>query len=153
MSSEDAVKPTKNSINFIQCPPWSSGLANSCSPSFRSSLSPTTMPFLFCSAKVQADRNIPYSWYWSGKPIREGYKRGEYIREVRTDVCGPAPPSYYSDHRYSYRERKHHCQHVYNSCEPPKYQCSPTRCYHPPVGLGWCQQGGYYESRRCCSGF
>lgn len=151
--SKDAVKPTKDSMSLIQHPTWSNGLANSSFPSSQSSLSSTTMPLLFWSAKRQTSRNIPYSWYWSGKPLREGYKRGEYIREVRTDVCGPVPPSYYSDHRYSYRERKHHCQHIYNSCEPPRYKCPPTSCYHPPADLGWCQQESYYESLCCCSRF
>ncbi|KAL5003513.1 hypothetical protein BDV10DRAFT_46743 [Aspergillus recurvatus] len=115
------------------------------------------MPF-FCSSKATVSKDVPYSWYWNGKPLRSGYKRGEYIREVRTDVREPEPCDYYSEQRYRCHEPSHRCRHVYDHSGVRRFSSRSDRyrqacCYYPPKDSRWCQQERYYEPRCYCSRF
>ncbi|KAL4760143.1 uncharacterized protein BDW70DRAFT_71164 [Aspergillus foveolatus] len=110
----------------------------------------------FCSRKTTVSKDVPYSWYWNGKSLRSGYKRGEYIREVRTNFCEAEPCGYYSDQHYTYHEHSHRYRHVYNyNASPRRFSSRSDRysqasCYHPPRDSRWCQQKRYCEPQCYC---
>ncbi|KAL4741505.1 hypothetical protein BDV11DRAFT_182764 [Aspergillus similis] len=112
----------------------------------------------FCPQKTTISKDVPYSWYWNGKSLRSGYKRGEYIREVRTNFTEPKPCGYYSDQHYTYHERSHRYRHVYDHNGSPRRFSRSDRycqesCYHQPRDSRWCQQKRYREPQCYCPSF
>ncbi|KAL4870084.1 hypothetical protein BDV12DRAFT_166567 [Aspergillus spectabilis] len=120
-----------------------------------------TMP-LFCSSKSKASREFPYSWYWSGKPLRAGYKRGEFIREVHTDIyileSRRLGASCYPSQRHNYRDcnRRYRCPN--DASDPPRRLLFPSGdrnprascCPCPPRDSGY-QQERYQEYQCYCT--
>ncbi|KAL2851971.1 hypothetical protein BJY01DRAFT_103968 [Aspergillus pseudoustus] len=95
----------------------------------------STMP-LFCSPKARTIKDFPYSWYWEGKPLRTGYKRGEFICQVRTDIC-PQPRGRvgaarcYPEQAHNFSSRPtYRCRCVCERLEP-RQQFQFSICRHP----------------------